>query len=119
MVRTGRLLNVCMQEGRIPKEWRMGLIVPIWKKTGDVHNPGKYRGITLLSQALTLLERGLDARIRRRVEGVFGEEQQVFMKGRSRNSRRDVGPETDGIKRDWRYRAVWLWGSSIWRKPLT
>ena len=26
----GRLLNVCMQEGRVPKEWRMGLIVPIY-----------------------------------------------------------------------------------------
>ena len=24
------ILNLCMQEGRIPKEWRMGLIVPIW-----------------------------------------------------------------------------------------
>ena len=36
---TGRLLNVCMQEGRIPKEWRMGLIVPIWKRKGDVHDP--------------------------------------------------------------------------------
>ena len=35
----------------------MGLIVPIWKRTGDVHNPGKYRGITLLSQVLKLLER--------------------------------------------------------------
>ena len=53
-----------MQEGRIPKEWGMGLIVPIWKRTGDVHNPGKYRGITLLSQVLNLLERVLDARIR-------------------------------------------------------
>ena len=49
---TGRLLNVCMQEGRIPKEWRMGLIVPIWKRKGDVHDPRKYRGITLLSQVL-------------------------------------------------------------------
>ena len=65
-------MNVCMQEGRIPKEWRMGLIVPIWKRTGDVHNPGKYRGITLLSQVLELLERVLDARIRRRVECDFG-----------------------------------------------
>ena len=26
---TGRLLNECMQKGRIPTEWRMGLIVPI------------------------------------------------------------------------------------------
>ena len=79
---TGRLLNVCMQEGRIPKEWRMGLIVPIWKRKGDVHDPRKYRGITLLSQVLKLLERVLDARIRRRVEGDFGEEQQGFRKGR-------------------------------------
>ena len=65
---------MCMQEGRIPKEWRMGLIVPIWKNTGDVHDPGKYiLGITLFSQVLKLLERVLDARIRRRVEGDFGE----------------------------------------------
>ena len=49
---TGRLLNVCMQEGRIPKEWRMDLIVPIWKRKGDVHDLGKYRVITLLSQVI-------------------------------------------------------------------
>ena len=60
--------------GKDTKEWRMGLIVPIWKRKGDVHDPGKYRGITLLSQVLKLLERVLDARIRRRVEGDFGEE---------------------------------------------
>ena len=60
----------------------MGLIVPIWKRKGDVHDPGKYRGITLLSQVLKLLERDLDARIRTRVEGDFGEEQQGFRKGR-------------------------------------
>ena len=58
------------------------MIVPIWKRKGDVHDPGKYRGITLLSQVLKLLERVLDARIRRRVEGDFVEEQQGFRKGR-------------------------------------
>ena len=62
-----------MQEGRTHKEWRMGLIVPTWKRRGDVHDPGKYKGITLLNQVLKLLERFLDARIRRRVEGDFGE----------------------------------------------
>ena len=56
--------------------------MPIWKRKGDVHDPGKYRGITLLSQVLKLLERVLDARIRRRVEGDFGEEMQGFGKGR-------------------------------------
>ena len=39
-------------------------------------------GASLLSQVLKLLERGLDARIRRRVESDFGEEQQGFGKGR-------------------------------------
>ena len=42
---------------KIPVEWRTGLIIPIWKMKGDVHDPGKYRGITLLSQVLKLLER--------------------------------------------------------------
>ena len=39
-------------------------------------------GITLLGQVLKLLERVLDARIRRRIEGDFDEEQQGFRKGR-------------------------------------
>ena len=46
---TGRLLNVCMHEGRIPQKWRMGLIVPIWKRmgvtqesTGASHYSAKY-----------------------------------------------------------------------------
>ena len=83
-----------------------------------MHDPGKYRSITLLSQVLKLLERVLDAMIRRRVKGDFGEEQQGFRKGRG---------TADGMyvlrqmveRRDWRYRAVWLWGSSTGRKLLT
>ena len=68
---------------RMQEEWVMGLIVPIWKRKGDVHDPGKYRGITLLSQVvLKLLERVLDAMIRRRVEGDLGEEQHGFRKER-------------------------------------
>ena len=42
----------------------------------------KVQAITLPSQVLKLLERVLDARIGRRVEGDFGEEQQVFRKVR-------------------------------------
>ena len=74
--------RVYMQDGMIPKEWRMDLTVPIWKRKGDVHEPGKYRGITLLNQVLKLVERVLDARIRRIVEGDFREEQQGSRKGR-------------------------------------
>ena len=56
--------------------------MPIWKRKGDEHDPGKYRGITLLSQVLKLLEGVLDARIRRIVEGDFVEEEHRFRKGR-------------------------------------
>ena len=60
----------------------MGLIVPIRKRKGDVHDSRKYWGITLLSQIMQLLERVFDARIRRRVEGDYLEEPQGFRKGR-------------------------------------
>ena len=60
----------------------MGLIVPIWKRKGDGHDAGKFRGITLLSQVLKLLERVLEARIMIGVECDFGEAQQGSSKGR-------------------------------------
>ena len=63
---------MCLGEGKIPREWQTGLIVPIWKRKGDVHDPGKYRGITLLSHVLKLLERILDGRIRGTVEPDIG-----------------------------------------------
>ena len=78
---TKRLLNTCMRQGKVPEEWRTGLIVPIWKK-GDVQDPGKYRGITLLNHIMKPLERILDVRIRKKVEQELGEEQQGFRKGR-------------------------------------
>ena len=77
-----RLLNTCLRQGKVPEEWRIGLIVPIRKRKGEVQDPGKYRGITLLSHTMKLLERILDARIQKRLEHEFGEEQQGFRKGR-------------------------------------
>ena len=77
---TRRLLNSCLTEGKVPVEWRTGLIIPIWKMKADVHDPEKYRGITLLSQVLKLLERVLDGRIRKKIECEIGEEQQGFRK---------------------------------------
>ena len=59
----------------------------ICKRKGDVHDPGKYRGITLLSQVLKLLERDLDARIRRGVEGDFGKNS----KGSGRGGEQQTG----------------------------
>ena len=46
-----------------------------------MHDPGRYRGTTPLSQVLKR-ERVLDAMIRRRIECDFGEEHQTFREGR-------------------------------------
>ena len=78
---TRRLLNTFMRVGKIPEEWRSGLIVLVRKRKGDVQEPGKYRGVTLLSHVLKMLERILDGRIRRIVECEMGEEQQGFRRG--------------------------------------
>ena len=77
-----KLLNKCRKEGSIPKEWRVGLVVPIWKKKGDAQDPGNYRGITLLSHGLKVLERIVDRRCREAIEKCLGEEQQGFRAGR-------------------------------------
>ena len=76
------LFNVCFTTGEIPAEWRRGVIVLIWKGKGDIHDPGRYRGITLLSQALKLIEGILDARVRHIMERKIGENQLGFRKGR-------------------------------------
>ena len=52
---TKRLLNTCMKQCKVPEDWRTGLFVPIWKRKGDAQDPGKYRGITLLSHIMKLL----------------------------------------------------------------
>ena len=78
------LLNTCMRQGKVPEEWRTGLTVPIWKNKGDVQDPGKYRGITLLSHIIKLLERILDVRIQKKVEQELGEKQQGFRKAEGR-----------------------------------
>ena len=70
---TRRLLNTCMREEKIPEERRTGLIVLVWKINGDVHDPGKYRGVSLLSHVLKVLESILDGRIRRIAECEIGE----------------------------------------------
>ena len=43
-----QLFSVVWHEETVPRQWREGLIVNLFKK-GDSEDPGNYRGITLLS----------------------------------------------------------------------
>ena len=42
--------------------------MPIRKEKGGIHDTGRYRGIIILSQAMKLLERIIDARVRNVVQ---------------------------------------------------
>lgn len=44
-----RLFNLILDQGVVPREWLIGMVLPIYKGKGDKHSVDNYRGITLLS----------------------------------------------------------------------
>ena len=105
-----------MREGSVPEEWKTGLIVLIWKGKGHVQDLRKYRGITLLSRFMKVLERILGGKIRKSVEMDI-REQKGFIKGKGM---------TDGMftprqleERGWRCKIRLHWDLWIWRRPTT
>ena len=57
------LFNKIWEEERIPKDWEVGIVIPLFKK-GDTSNCSNYRGITLLSVVLKVYERIMEKRLR-------------------------------------------------------
>ena len=78
-----RLLNVCLSSGKVPKDWKIGCIVPLYKGKGDPLECKNNRGISLLSVPGKVYGRILIERVIENSEGQIGEEQSGFRKGRS------------------------------------
>ena len=81
MVESLRLLfSRCWKAGQVPREWREGMVVPIYKK-GDPLECSNYRGITLLS----VVGKVFASVLRERVTRIVGlqVEQAGFQEGRS------------------------------------
>ena len=77
-----RVMQAIWKGKRVPNDWLESILVPIFKKKGNIHECGNYRGIKLLLQLMKCLERIIDARIRMNVdEQLPGEEQFGFRKG--------------------------------------
>ncbi|KAM2624013.1 hypothetical protein TB1_031028 [Malus domestica] len=75
------LFNRILKTKKMPNEWRMSTLVPIYKNKGDVQNCMNYRGIKLMSHTMKLWERVIEHRLRqetRVLDNQFG-----FMPGRS------------------------------------
>ena len=67
----------------MPKDWKIGCIVPLYKGKGDPLECKNNRGISLLSVPGKVYGRILIERVIENSEGQIGEEQSGFRKGRS------------------------------------
>ena len=75
------LFNVILRSSKMPEEWRVNTLIPLFKNKGDTQLCGNYRGIKLLSHTMKFWERVIEKRIRR--ETVIRENQFGFVSGRS------------------------------------
>ena len=80
--RLREIYNIIWIEEYVPQDWKTALIVPIYKN-GDRSNCNNYRGITLLSTAIKILEIVMERKIRQITESSLEESQSGFRKGRS------------------------------------
>jgi hypothetical protein len=71
-----------MERGKIPQEWKKGLLVKIPKKA-DISNCDNWRGITLLSIPNTVFTRVILNRIKGELETKLRNEQYGFRPQRS------------------------------------
>ena len=76
-----KVFNRMLKGDKMPDEWRVSHLVPIYKGKGDVQECKNYRGIKLLSHTMKLWERVVDARLRNSTK--VNENQFGFMPGKS------------------------------------
>ena len=77
------MIELCqgVLDGRgIPDDWKLSVVVPIFKGKGDTMSCGAYRGVKLLEHAMKIVERVLERRIRKVVK--VDEMQFGFMPGK-------------------------------------
>jgi len=65
------LLDLCngiMKEGCITEHWKSSVVLPIYQGKGDPMECGSYRGIRLLENAMSVVEKIFEHRIRQQIE---------------------------------------------------
>ncbi|GKB28441.1 retrovirus-related pol polyprotein LINE-1 [Tanacetum coccineum] len=59
------LFNKIFTSAKMPEEWRLSEVIPIFKNKGDAQVCSNYKGIKLLSHTMKLWERVIERRLRR------------------------------------------------------
>ena len=75
-----KLFNLILDSGKVPHDWVIGVIQPIFKNKGNSTDPGNYRGITILSCFGKLFTSILNERLKKFIEtfDIIGCEQAGF-----------------------------------------
>lgn len=79
------LFNLVLSSGKVPDDWSIGIICPVYKGKGDRLNVDNYRGITVLSCLGKLFTSIINDRIQTFLDdnNLLGNEQAGFRQGNS------------------------------------
>ena len=61
------ICNLVASSGKIPTDWTLSTLIPIYKGKGDPLECGSYRAIKLLEHGMKVLERVMERKLRERV----------------------------------------------------
>jgi sorting nexin-29 len=75
-------LTICWIYGHIPEEWRIAVVVPIYKK-GDRKNCNNYRGISLLNTGYKIYAKIITQRVMTIAQVILLKEQNGFRRYRT------------------------------------
>ena len=59
-----KMFNNIFRSNKMPEEWRISILVPIYKNKGDIQSCTNYWGIKLISHSMKLWERFIEQRLR-------------------------------------------------------
>ena len=78
------LFNKSLEHAKIPDDWRLSNVSPIYKQKGSKSQPGNYRHVSLTSNVCKLMERVVNRALGKHLEnGVLYNSQHGFRRGRS------------------------------------
>jgi hypothetical protein len=98
-----RLICCIWNKEELPQQWKLSIIVPIYKK-GDKNDFNNYRGISLLSTAYKILSNILLARLTPYVNEIIGDHQCGFR--RNRSSRDQIFYIRQILEKKWEYNGM-------------
>ncbi|KAJ0172339.1 hypothetical protein K1T71_012312 [Dendrolimus kikuchii] len=76
------LCNLCWRTGKVPKDWRRAVIVPLYKGKGSRMECASYRAISLISTASKVYAKIIEKRMRVVSDGLLWDAQGGFRNGR-------------------------------------